>query len=295
MKKPGQLILLALYVGALEAIIPHERFTPEHLDYTLSGAQNGFIKDKYSNLYQTDVNHNRLDPTRPKRTAQNPRQGQNVVLGPKLPTQPRDPRLRPRPPGPKYPGKGPRAPKKSNRSLPDWRPWESDVQETEPLMDVKPVRRNSVRPPPMRRPAHFMQRSLSQPEMLISDRPPMPPLPTIPAPLETDSNNIDPGFSPPSLEDIIKRQNEEKHKSIDPGFGPFHNHMNLEADIPYQDGLLPQGNGDDYLEQPVQHMPFDPALYESAGSNAFGETDLESNGVNYGEDIQQAFGQPTVV
>ena len=281
MKKPGQLILLALYVGALEAIIPHERFTPEHLDYTLSGSQNGFIEDKYSNLYQTDENHNRLDPTRPKRTAQKPTQGQNVVLGPKLPTQPRDPRLRPRPPGPKYPGKGPRTPKKSNRSL----------------MDVKPVRRNSLMPPPMRRPAHFMQRSLSQPEMLTSDWPPMPHthMPTIPAPLETDFNNIDPGFSPPSLEDIIKRQNEEKHKSIDPGFGPFHNHMDLEADIPYQDGLLLQANGDDYQEQPVQHMPFDPALYESAGSNAFGETDLESNGVNYGEDIQQAFGQPTVV
>ena len=213
MKEPGQLILLALYVGALEAIIPHERFTPEHLDYTLSEPQNGFIEDEYSNLYQTDENHNRLDPTRPKRTAQRPTQGQNVVLGPKLPTQSRDPRLRPRPPGPKYPGKGPRTPKKSNRSLPDWRPWESDDQETEPLTDVKPVRRNSVRPPPMRRPAHFKQRSLSQPEMLTSDWPPMPPLPTIPAPLETDFNNIDPGFSPPSLEDIIKRQNEEKHNT----------------------------------------------------------------------------------
>jgi len=130
----------------------------------------------------------------------------------------------------------------------------------------------------------------------------MPFMPTsLESEYQTESDNIDPGFSSHSLEDIIKRQNEEKSKSIDPGFSPFHNHMSLESDIPYQDGLLPpiskslesdcsysdsmlpypitkckepedqtfdQGNGDDYQEQPVQHVPFNPALHES---DAFGQ------------------------
>ena len=330
MKKPGELILLSLYVASLEAIIPHERFTPEHLDY-LSGVDNRF-EDKYTNLYQPSEDFNRLDPTpkiRRLRRLQRPT---------KLPT------LRPRPT--KLPTLRPRptkqGPKKSNRAAGPWRTWESDVQET------KPERGVNLRPPPMRRPAHFMQRSVSQPGVLPNaanedmteiDRM-MPPMPTS---LESEyqaidqefteqnmpSNpnpRVDSGFSP-DLNDLVIGEGTSERDHIDSGFDTYPSFPESEYQSQYFDeiplenrgddyqelqhmpfnpafhesdyksqsfGEMPPENiGNDYQELPVQHMPFNPALHES-GTDTFSETQLRSNGLNNGGDIQQGFDFPTV-
>ena len=354
MKKTGELILLALYVASLEAIIPHERFTPEHLDY-LSGVENRF-EDKYTNLYQPSEDFNRLDPTRPKRSPQKPTRAKKVILGPKLPMQARTPNhpkkvgppkkvyLRPRPPG----ARGPpsiKGPKKSNRAAGPWRTWESDVQET-----LKPKRGVNLRPPPMRSPAHFMQRSVSQPALLpnIAANEEMPegiqmPDQMMPTSLESEYQTIDeeiteqnmpfnpnprvdPGFST-SMENLIKSEGMSERDHIDSGFNtypafheseyqsqsfgeiPLENrgddyqelqHMPFnpafhESDYQSQSfGEMPPENiGNDYQELPVQHMPFNPALHES-GTDTFSETQLRSNGLDNGGDIQQGFDFPTV-
>jgi len=313
MKKPGELIPLALYVASLEAIIPHKQFTPEHLDY-LSGVGNGF-ENKYTNLYQPSEDFNRLDPTRPKRLPQRPTRAKQVILGPKLPLQARTPKhpkkvgqppkkvyLRPRPPGANGPPSR-KGPKKSIRAAGPWRSWESDVQE--PLGTERGV---NLRPPPMRRPAHFLQRPVSKPGVLPNaaneDMPEGIQMPDqmMPTSLESEYQTIDkefteqnmpfnpnprvdPGFSP-SMEDLIKSEGMSERDHIDSGFNTypaFH-----ESEYQSQSfGEIPLENrGDDYQE--LQHMPFNPAFHESDyQSQSFGEMPPENIVNDYQELLVQ--------
>jgi len=310
MKKPGELIPLALYVASLEAIIPHKQFTPEHLDY-LSGVGNGF-ENKYTNLYQPSEDFNRLDPTRPKRLPQRPTRAKQVILGPKLPLQARTPKhpkkvgqppkkvyLRPRPPGANGPPSR-KGPKKSIRAAGPWRSWESDVQE--PLGTERGV---NLRPPPMRRPAHFLQRPVSKPGVLPNaanedmteiDKM-MPPMPTS---LESEyqtvdqefteqsmpSNpnpRVDSGFSP-DLNDLVIGEGTSERDHIDSGFDIYSAFPESE----YQSqsfGEIPLENrGDDYQDLPVQRMSFNPAYHESDyQSQSFGEIPSENTGSDYQE------------
>jgi len=150
----------------------------------------------------------------------------------------------------------------------------------------------------MRSPAHFMQRSVSQPALLpnIAANEEMPegiqmPDQMMPTSLESEYQTIDkefteqnmpfnpnprvdPGFSP-SMEDLIKSEGMSERDHIDSGFNTypaFH-----ESEYQSQSfGEIPLENrGDDYQE--LQHMPFNPAFHESDyQSQSFGEMPPEN-------------------
>ena len=145
----------------------------------------------------------------------------------------------------------------------------------------------------MRRPAHFMQRHVSQPGVLPNaanedmteiDRM-MPPMPTY---LESEYQTIDQGFTEqnmpsnpnprvdsgfsPDLNDLVIGEGTSERDHIDSGFDIYPSFPESEYQSKSFEEMPLEYIGDDYQELPVQHMPFNPAFHESDyQSQSFGE------------------------